>query len=47
MNEELVINAARSYTIDVPGRCLNTVRNHHFVIDDPSVGEEMTRPSTS
>lgn len=42
MSEELVINAARSYTIGVRGRCLNTVRNHHFVIDDPSVGEEMT-----
>lgn len=42
MNEDLVINGARSYTFGSPGRCLNTVRNHHFVIDDPEIGEEMT-----
>lgn len=40
--DELVINEAKSYTFGRQGRCLNTVRNHHFVIDDSEIGEEMT-----
>jgi uncharacterized OsmC-like protein len=42
MTEELVINNARSYTFGDSGRCLNTVRNHHFIVDDPEIGEQMT-----
>jgi uncharacterized OsmC-like protein len=41
MNEELVYNRARSYTSGTPGRALNQVRNHYFVVDDPSLGEAL------
>ncbi len=46
MAEELLITRAESRTVGIPGRSLNTVRNHHFVIDEPAYGggpgEEVT-----
>jgi uncharacterized OsmC-like protein len=41
MAEEYVVNTVRSYSSGTIGRSLNTVRNHHFVIDSPSIGEEI------
>jgi uncharacterized OsmC-like protein len=41
MTEEYVVNSVRSYSSGTVGRSLNTVRNHHFVIDSPSIGEEI------
>lgn len=46
MDEDLIINRVRSYSSGTPGRCLNQVRSHHFVIDEPphagGLGEEIT-----
>ncbi len=46
MAEELLVTRAESRTVGIPGRSLNTVRNHHFVIDEPAYGggpgEEVT-----
>ncbi len=46
MAEGLIITRAESQTAGIPGRSLNTVRNHHFVIDEPAYGggpgEEIT-----
>ena len=42
MSDDLVINRARSYSSGTVGRILNNVRHHHFVIDEPSLGEAMT-----
>lgn len=42
MNNDFVINRVRSYSSGTLGRSLNQVRNHHFVVDDPSIGEAMT-----
>ena len=45
MNDDLVVNEAKSSTFGVPGRCINEVRNHHFVMDEPAYlggpGEEI------
>ena len=35
MNENALINRVRSYTTGTPGRSINNVRGHHFVIDEP------------
>lgn len=47
MSEDLLLTEARSRTVPgVPGRSLNSVRTHHFVIDEPASnggpGEEVT-----
>ncbi len=42
MADEYVLNSVRSYSSGTVGRSLNTVRNHHFVIDSPSIGEAIT-----
>ena len=46
MSEHQLLNRVRSYTSGTPGRSLNNVRSHHFVIDEPPYaggpGEEIT-----
>lgn len=42
MAEQYLVNTVRSMSSGTVGRSLNTVRNHHFVIDSPSIGEEIT-----
>src|SRR5580700_706347 len=42
MTDEYVVNTVRSSSSGTVGRSLNTVKNHHFVIDSPSIGEEIT-----
>ncbi len=48
MAEELLVSEVRSQSIGVAGRCLNSARTNHFVIDDPHYnggpGEEITPP---
>ncbi len=41
-NDNVIINRIRSYSSGVPGRSINNVRNHHLVIDEPSLGEAMS-----
>jgi uncharacterized OsmC-like protein len=44
--DELVINQVHSASTEIPGRSVNEVRRHRFVIDEPThlggPGEEMT-----
>lgn len=42
MSEQYLVNTVRSYSSGTVGRSLNTVGRHHFVIDSPSIGEEIT-----
>ena len=42
MSEQHLVNSVRSYSSGTVGRSLNTVRNHHFVIDSPTLGEALT-----
>ena len=46
MADDLLVTQVRSRTTDVVGRSLNSVRTHHFVIDEPTYGggpgEELT-----
>ena len=42
MSEQYIVNAVRSYSSGTVGRSLNTVGHHHFVIDSPTLGEEIT-----
>ncbi len=42
MAEEQPRYAARSASSGVFQRSLNQVRNHHFILDSPGVGEEVT-----
>jgi uncharacterized OsmC-like protein len=42
MSEQFLVNTVRSYSSGTVGRSLNTVRDHHFVIDSPTIGEEIT-----
>jgi uncharacterized OsmC-like protein len=42
MTDEYVVNTVRSYSSGTIGRSLNTVKSHHFVIDSPTIGEEIT-----
>lgn len=42
MDDRYVVNSVRSYSSGTVGRSLNTVGHHHFVIDSPSIGEEIT-----
>lgn len=42
MSEQYLVNTVRSYSSGTVGRSMNTVRNHHFIIDSPTIGEEIT-----
>ena len=42
MSGQYLVNSVRSYSSGTVGRSLNTVGNHHFVIDSPTLGEEIT-----
>lgn len=42
MSEQPLVNTVRSYSSGTPGRSLNTVGQHHFVIDSPTLAEEIT-----
>jgi uncharacterized OsmC-like protein len=42
MSEQYLVNTVRSYSSGTIGRSMNTVRNHHFIIDSPTIGEEIT-----
>jgi uncharacterized OsmC-like protein len=38
MNEERLVTHVRSQSIGIHGRCVNTARHHHFIIDEPAYG---------
>jgi uncharacterized OsmC-like protein len=40
--EELVFNRVRTVSSGQPGRAVGEVRQHFFVVDDPTIGESMT-----
>lgn len=42
MSADDIVNRVRSYSSGLVGRSLNTVGHHHFVIDSPSIAEEIT-----
>jgi uncharacterized OsmC-like protein len=42
MSEQYLSNTVHSSSSGTVGRSLNSVANHHFVIDSPSMGEEIT-----
>jgi uncharacterized OsmC-like protein len=42
MSEQYLSNTVHSYSSGTVGRSLNTVGRHHFVIDSPAIGEEIT-----
>ncbi|MBI4506241.1 MAG: OsmC family protein [Chloroflexi bacterium] len=42
MSDEVKVNRVRSSAIGVPGRCLNSARTNHFVLDDPTAPEAPT-----
>jgi uncharacterized OsmC-like protein len=42
MSVDRLVNTVRSYSSGTVGRSLNTVGHHHFVIDSPTLGEEIT-----
>jgi uncharacterized OsmC-like protein len=42
MSDEQPRYSAKSMSSGTIGRSLNQVRNHHFVLDSPSIGEEVT-----
>lgn len=42
MTQELVYNRVKSESSRVPGRSVNQVRSHYFIVDDPSIGDSMT-----
>jgi uncharacterized OsmC-like protein len=42
VSDDAIVNAVRSTSSGVHGRSLNSVGHHHFVIDSPSLGEEIT-----
>ena len=44
--EEITINTVRSYSSGVRGRSIANVRNHHFVVDEPWIGEAQTPAET-
>ncbi len=37
-----IVTTVHSFSSGTVGRSLNTIRNHHLVIDSPSLGEEIT-----
>lgn len=42
MSEQYLVNTVRSYSSGTVGRSMNTIRNHHIIIDSPTIGEEIT-----
>ena len=42
MSEQRASYTVRSYSSGTVGRSLNTIRQHHLVIDSPSINEEVT-----
>jgi uncharacterized OsmC-like protein len=42
MSEQYIVNTVRSYSSGTVGRSMNTIRNHHLIIDSPTIGEEIT-----
>ncbi|HXG41895.1 MAG TPA: OsmC family protein [Dehalococcoidia bacterium] len=46
MDQDLIVTRVLSRSSGIPGRSLNSARNHHFVIDEPAYGggpgEEIT-----
>ena len=45
-DENTVINHIRSYSSGVTGRSIANVRNHHLVIDEPTISEAITPAET-
>ncbi len=41
-DDNTIINHIRSYSSGVLGRSIANVRDHHIVIDEPSIGEAIT-----
>src|SRR5713101_2873414 len=42
MSEQYLVNSVHSYSSGKVGRSLNSVKNHHFIVDSPTIGEEIT-----
>jgi uncharacterized OsmC-like protein len=42
MSDEYTVNSVRSTSSGTVGRSLNTVGRHHFIIDSPTLAEEIT-----
>ena len=45
-DETVTINNVRSYSSGVRGRSIANMRNHHFVVDEPWIGEAQTPAET-
>ena len=45
-DEAVTINNVRSYSSGVRGRSIAHVRSHHFVVDEPWIGEAQTPAET-
>jgi uncharacterized OsmC-like protein len=45
MSEQRLVNTVRSYSSGTPGRCLNNVGVHHFVIDNAAGPKEEITPA--
>ena len=45
-DENTIINHIRSYSSGVTGRSIAQVRNHHLVIDEPTIAEAITPAET-
>ena len=39
---QYLVNTVRSYSSGIVGRSVNTVGHHHFIIDSPTLAEEIT-----
>jgi uncharacterized OsmC-like protein len=42
MDDDYLVTSVRSYSSGTLGRSLNTAGRHNFVVDSPSLGEELT-----
>lgn len=42
MSDDFLVTSVRSYSSGTVGRSLNTAGTHHFVVDSPTLGEEIT-----
>jgi uncharacterized OsmC-like protein len=42
MNQQYLVTSVRSTSSGIIGRSLNAIRNHHIVIDSPTIGEAVT-----
>ena len=42
MSEKRADYTVRSYSSGTVGRAMNTIRQHHLIIDSPSINEEVT-----